>query len=94
MPHDAPEVLVVFDEPIAIDDGPRYLARVLAARTGPDHWEGWIEFTAESDGATVRTERETTQPNLADLEYWAGGLSRIYLEGALRRAMDRESTTD
>jgi hypothetical protein len=36
----------------------------------------------------VRTPRETTQPNHADLIYWASGLSAIYLEGALTRAAE------
>src|SRR5262245_1530581 len=36
----------------------------------------------------MQTARETTQPNLADLEYWATGLTPIYLEGALNRALD------
>jgi hypothetical protein len=35
----------------------------------------------------VRSSRETSQPNLADLEYWATGLTPIYLEGALDRAL-------
>ena len=36
----------------------------------------------------VRSGRETTQPNLTDLEYWAQGLTPVYLEGALRRALE------
>jgi hypothetical protein len=35
----------------------------------------------------VRSSRETTQPNRADLEYWATGLTEVYLEGSLRRAL-------
>jgi len=35
----------------------------------------------------VRSGRETTQPNLVDLEYWATGLTPVYLDGALRRAL-------
>jgi hypothetical protein len=34
----------------------------------------------------LRTERETTQPDKAVLEYWATGLEPIYFEGALARA--------
>jgi hypothetical protein len=36
----------------------------------------------------LRSARETTQPNLTDLEYWAQGLTPVYLEGALRRALE------
>jgi hypothetical protein len=50
--------------------------------------EGWIEFEDTETGDVVRTVRETTQPNLADLRYWATGLSAVYLEGALSRALN------
>ena len=36
----------------------------------------------------VRSPRETTQPNRRDTEYWATGLTPVYLEGALRRALN------
>jgi hypothetical protein len=36
----------------------------------------------------LRSGRETTQPNLTNLEYWAQGLTPVYLEGALRRALE------
>ena len=32
--------------------------------------------------------RETTQPNRRDTEYWATGLTYVYLEGALHRALN------
>lgn len=47
-------------------------------------WFGRIVFR---DGVDVRaTDRETTQPDRAALEYWASGLEYVYLEGAFRRA--------
>ena len=36
----------------------------------------------------LRSPRETTQPNRQDVEYWATGLTPVYLEGALRRALN------
>ena len=45
-----------------------------------------MEFDPADGSAPSRTGRETTQPNLADLEYWASGLTPVYLEGALSRA--------
>ena len=36
----------------------------------------------------LRSGRETTQPNLTDLEYWAQGLTPVDLEGALRRTLE------
>jgi hypothetical protein len=35
----------------------------------------------------LRSQRETTQRNLADLEYWASGLTSVYLQGALDRTL-------
>src|SRR5262245_18699267 len=51
-------------------------------------WQGWIEFDPADGGPPLRSPRETTQPNRTDTEYWASGLTPIYLEGALRRAVD------
>src|SRR5262245_410635 len=51
-------------------------------------WEGWVEFDPLADGDTVRSARETTQPNRQDAEYWATGLTAVFLEGSLRRALD------
>ena len=51
-------------------------------------WEGWIEFVPVAGGKPVRTARETTQPNRKDTLYWASGLTAVYLEGALRRALN------
>jgi len=45
-----------------------------------------MEFDRADGTPTLRTRRETTQPNLADLEHWATGLTPVYLHGALRRA--------
>jgi len=53
-------------------------------------WQGWIEFDPIDEPAgrdTLRSPRETTQPNRTDTEYWATGLTPVYLEGALKRAL-------
>jgi hypothetical protein len=50
-------------------------------------WDGWIEFAPTDGGPVLRTPRETKQPKRTDLDYWAGGLSPAYLEGALERAI-------
>lgn len=81
------EVLVEFDAAIPSAGGSRYAPRACA-RLGDDGlWEGWIEFTNVDSGAVTRTGRETTQPTRNDVMYWATGLSRVYLEGALARAL-------
>lgn len=80
------EVLVRFTEPIRDDHG-SYRAQASGAVNAHGLWEGWIEFVAP-DGTTLRSPRETEQPNRNALMYWAEGLTVAYLEGALRRALD------
>ena len=38
--------------------------------------------------APLRSARETTQPNRTDTEYWATGLTPVFLEGSLERTLD------
>jgi hypothetical protein len=50
-------------------------------------WEGWLEFIPVNPAVPSRTtKRETTQPDLPALEYWATGLEPLYLAGAFQRA--------
>jgi hypothetical protein len=50
-------------------------------------WFGWLQFrSAGRPTRTLRTGRETTQPNREALLYWATGIEPIYLEGAFARA--------
>ena len=51
-------------------------------------WQGWLEFEPVDGGETLRSPRETTQPNRVDLVYWASGLSAVYIEGSLNRALN------
>jgi hypothetical protein len=85
------EVLVEFDTVTTGPDGMRWAPRVCGRPAGDGLWEGWIEFTPVDRDASadpVRTPRETEQPNRADLMYWAQGLTQVYLDDALRRAID------
>ena len=82
------EVLVQFDDPVVGADGAPFSARVCGRESDGGRWEGWIEFIPRHGGEPLRTGRETVQPNHADLGYWATGLSRVYLEGALQRAWE------
>jgi hypothetical protein len=82
------EVLAQFADPIADDAGHRYRAQAVGAPMPDGLWEGWIEFEPLKGGTPVRSPRETTQPNGRDAAYWASGLTPIYLEGALRRALN------
>ena len=81
------ETLVRFETPVASPDGMFYEARVCGAETPDGLWQAWIEFRAIAGGKPIRSARETTQPNRRDTLYWAEGLKKVYLEGALRRAL-------
>ena len=80
-------VLMEFVNEFAGSGGITYEARACAREREDGLWEGWIEFEpVGGTGETIRTSRETTQPNEADIRYWATGLTGPYLEGALSRA--------
>lgn len=81
------EVFVTFTEPIIGTDGGTYLARVCGAEMADGRWQGWLEFEQADGSQTLRSPRETTQPNRTDLAYWATGLTPVYLEGALERTL-------
>lgn len=81
------EVLLEYPEAVTSDEGKNYIARACASEMTGGTWQGWIEFVPLGDGEPVRSARETTQPNRQDTMYWATGLTPIYLEGALRRAL-------
>jgi hypothetical protein len=82
-----PEILVKFDEPIRDPAGVMYFAQAVGRGREDGLWEGWLEFIGMTESTpSFHSGRETTQPNRADLEYWAQGLSKVYLQGALARA--------
>jgi hypothetical protein len=82
------EVLVEFDASLVARDGTRWTPRACGGVADDGLWEGWIDFASADGTAHVRTPRETEQPNREDLAYWATGLTQVYLEGALRRAIE------
>lgn len=82
------EVFVEFVEPVVAKDGRAYIARACGAPADQHVWQGWLEFIPIDGGEAIRSSRETTQPNREDTSYWATGLTPIYLEGALDRALN------
>jgi hypothetical protein len=82
------ETLRRFSDPIAGRNGVQYEARVCAAELTDGLWQGWIEFVPLDGGDAVRSPRETTQADRGDTVYWASGLTAVYLEGALDRALN------
>lgn len=81
------EVLIVFDTLIWGANRRAYTVQVCGRGLRGDRWEGWIEFLPVDGRPPMRTACETVQPSRADLMYWAEGLTRVYLEGALTRAV-------
>lgn len=82
------QVLVEFTEPVWNANGNSYTARACGDEMPDGMWQAWIEFIPIGAGEPVRSGRETTQPNRADTEYWATGLTPIFLEGSLARALN------
>jgi hypothetical protein len=65
-----------------------YHVRACGSEMDASRWQGWLEFEPVDGGVTLRSARETTQPNRVDLAYWASGLTAVYLEGALERVLN------
>jgi hypothetical protein len=82
------ETLLQFQATVVAPDGTAYNAKACGSTMSDGMWQGWIEFEPLAGGDVVRSSRETTQPNRTDAEYWASGLTPVYLEGALRRALE------
>lgn|SRR5689334_3101111 len=82
------EVLVEFSEPVRAKDGRVFIAQACGSAMDRQLWQGWLEFIPVDGGAPIRSSRETTQPNRQDTAYWATGLTPVYLEGALERALN------
>ena len=90
-----PELIHEHSVTVTANQGVRYRARVYGERRRDGTWSGWIEFVP-ADGrhvaVTLRTGQETSQPDRKAVEYWAGGLEPVYLEGALTRAREAAGT--
>ena len=72
------------------DGDTTYIVRICGEQRTDGTWEGWIEFhPTDTSKPVLRTRQETSQPNLAAIEYWADGLEPIYFDGALARAQGR-----
>jgi len=82
------EVLAEFAGVLVDGSGVRYHAHACGREMPDGKWQGWVEFVPLDGGPAIRSPRETTQPNKIDTGYWATGLTPVYLEGALERALN------
>jgi hypothetical protein len=78
--------------PLTLPGGRVYTAQACGRERADGLWEGWLEFVPHDGSEVLRSQRETTQPNLTDLEYWATGLTPVYLQGALERTLTPPAT--
>jgi hypothetical protein len=80
--------MLIHEYSTAVPAGERlFRARALARQEPEGTWVGWLEFEpTDAPLDAIATGQETSQPNLTAIEYWAGGLEPVYLEGALERA--------
>lgn len=69
-------------------DGAVYHVRACGSEMDESRWQGWLEFQPITGGLPLRSGRETTQPNRVDLVYWATGVTPVYIEGSLHRALN------
>jgi len=82
------ELLTTYDEPV-VDDSGRYQARAVGRLAEDGMWEGWLEFERlDGKEPVVVGPVESRQPEAHDLTYWATGLTPIFREGALKRALN------
>jgi hypothetical protein len=94
---DASAMELVHERTIALRDAQGTVydrARVYAAPQTDGRWGGVIEFVPIDGSPAIRSPRETTQRNVADVAYWATGLELVYFQGALERALRERTRTD
>jgi hypothetical protein len=73
--------------PLFPHGGRTYRPRVYGEAHPDGSWGGWIVFFPLDGSPPVATDRETTQSTFKSLGMWAAGLTPVYLEGALVRAL-------
>ena len=80
------DLVHTFAEVVRDPEGRGYSASVHTAERVDGIWETWVEFQGLGRDVTLRTRRESEQPNRRAVVYWASGLQPSYLDGALLRA--------
>lgn len=73
--------------PLVHYGGRTYRPRVYGEPQPDGSWGGWVVFFPLDGSPAVATDAETTQSTLESLSVWAAGLTSVYLEGALVRAL-------
>src|SRR5436190_6864965 len=84
-------LLQEFERHLIGSDGDEYVVLVYGRSRPGDTWQGWLVFVRQRDNRRFATPVETTQPNAEAIVYWSSGLTDVYFEGALQRAMAPET---
>jgi hypothetical protein len=71
--------------------GATYRPRAYGEMDVDGRWNGWLVFFPLVNGPVIATARETSRVSLPALVDWASGLTRAYIGGALKRALDLRS---
>jgi hypothetical protein len=77
----------IHNYPIMATTGPSYRPRAYGSQQLDGAWGGWLVFFPPDGGSAIASDRETTQSTFEALTVWAAGLTPVYLEGALARAL-------
>ena len=83
------ELIRTYPNVVLETDGRVFACASYGRQRADGRCEGRIVFFPLDGGSAVATDRETTQPRRASLEYWADGLIPTFLQGALARALRR-----
>jgi hypothetical protein len=81
------ELLREYPTPVGGVDENAYVAQVWGQERDDGHWQVWLVFVPIRRGEPRRTDRETTQSSRDAAQYWAWGVSAVYLQGALTRSV-------
>ena len=69
--------------------GSWYRPRAFSDHRADGRWDGWLVFFPVTGGTAIAPPGpETTQSTIPALAVWATGLTPVYLEGALARALE------
>jgi hypothetical protein len=80
------DLMHTYSEAVRDAEGRGYAASVHALERIDGTWETRLEFRGLGRDVTLRTRRESEQPDRRAVLYWASGLQPSYLDGALLRA--------
>lgn len=80
------DLVHTYSEVVRDPEGRGYAASVHALERIDGLWETWLEFSGVGREVSLRTRRESEQPDRRAVLYWASGLQPSYLDGALLRA--------